>query len=297
MICAGARSVAACDLCSVYSASEAQGGRDGGFFGGIAEQLTYFNTLQVDGHQVANDGEYIYSSVSQLFAGYNINSRFSVQVNVPIIHKSWGSSGGGNHSETGFGDVSLLGNARLYEKLTEHCTFTWTALAGLKLPTGNPHHLDPHEADFAAGIGGHDLTLGSGSVDGIIGSGVMGRWKRVFATASVQYAVRSSGAFDYRFANDLSWSGGPGVYLALNHKYTLSLQAVCSGEAKGQDVAQGVQTLDTAETLVYLGPEAHFTWGSRVSALVGVDVPLLINNSDEQLMPDWRVRAAVTVRF
>ena len=122
----------------------------------------------------------------------------------------------------------------------------------------------PTRQTFAAGIGGHDLTYGSGSVDGLIGTGAVARWKRLFVTASVQYAIRSSGAYDYQFANDLSWVGGPGVYLALNHDYTLALQAACSGETKGHDLAQGVPTTDTAETIVYLGPQVHFTWGKQI---------------------------------
>jgi hypothetical protein len=297
LVSAGAPSAMACDLCSVYAASEAQGGGGAGFFGGVAEQLSYFNTLQVDSHKIANDGEYIYGSVSQLFLGYNVNSRWGLQLSVPIIHRAWGSSSGGNRSETGIGDVSLLGNVRLFEHLSEDFTFTWTALGGVKLPTGDPGHLNPTEADFAAGIGGHDLTLGTGSIDGLVGTGGVVRWKKLFATASVQYAIRSEGAFAYRFANDLSWSGGPGVYLALSHKYTLALQAVCSGETKGNDIAQGMKTDDTGETIVYLGPELHFTWGSRLSTQLGADLPLLINNSGEQLVPDFRLRAAVTVRF
>src|SRR5712672_252666 len=99
----------ACDLCAVYSASEAQGSGQG-FYGGMAEQYTYFNTLQAAGHNVANDGEYIESSVSQLFVGYNVNDRFGVQFNLPVIYRAYGADGGGNHSEGGLGDVSLLGN-------------------------------------------------------------------------------------------------------------------------------------------------------------------------------------------
>lgn len=297
LVCAGAPSVMACDLCSVYAASEAQGGGGVGFFGGVAEQLTYFNTLQVDSQKVPNDGEFISSSTSQVFLGYNINSRFSAQLSLPVIHRGWGSSTGGNQAETGIGDMSVIGNVRLFQKQMEDYTFSWTALGGVKLPTGNTSHLNPTEPDFAAGIGGHDLTLGTGSVDGLVGTGMMARWRMAFVTASVQYAIRSEGAYAYRFANDLNWAGGPGVYLALKHNYTLALQAMCSGETKGADIAQGMQTDDTAETIVYLGPELHFTWGRRFSAQMGADLPLHISNSGEQLVPNFRVHAALTTTF
>jgi hypothetical protein len=139
---------------------------------------------------------------------------------------------------------------RLYEKLTEHSTFRWTVLGGIKFLTGDSDKLNPAEPDFAAGIGGHDLTLGSGSYDGLVGTGFYTRWKRWFLTGAMQYAIRTEGDFGYQFANDWIWYGGPGVYLVLGGKSTLAFQAVVSGESKGQDTINGVATDDTATTVV-----------------------------------------------
>lgn len=85
----------------------------------------------------------------------------------------------------------------------------------------------------------------------------------------MQYTIRSEGRFDYQFANDLSWNGGPGVYLVLGHEYTLGVQCNIFGETKGQDTIAGVATDDTAETIVYVGPEINLTWSSKLSAQVG----------------------------
>jgi len=54
------------------------------------------------------------------------------------------------------------------------------------------------------------LTLGTGSYDGIVGKGIYTRWKRAFLTANTHTPSASTGIFDYRFANDLTWFGGPG---------------------------------------------------------------------------------------
>src|SRR5580765_3576613 len=135
-----------CDLCAVYSASEASGVVGRGFYGGVFEQFTRFATLQEDGHKVANNGEFINSSVSQLFVGYNVNNHFGVQFNLPMIYRSFGS-GTDHDSESGLGDVSLIGNVRLYQRLFEDFTFTWGALGGVKFPTGNPDRLG--QPDFA----------------------------------------------------------------------------------------------------------------------------------------------------
>lgn len=297
VVAACAQPVAACDLCSVYAATEAQGGGGKGLFGGVAEQFTYFNTLQIDGQNVANEGnQYIKSSVSQVFAGYNFNDRIGVQFNLPIIYRAYGY-GSIQDSESGIGDASLVGNVRLYEKLAENFTFNWTALGGVKFPTGATGHLNPDEPDFSPGIGGHDLTLGSGSWDGLVGTGFFARWKRVFLAGAMQYAIRTEGAYGYQFANDWSWFGGPGVYLLLGDTQTLSLQAVVSGESKGQDTMPGMTMDDTAGTIVYLGPQINYTWSSKLSAQVGVDLPVSIAASGEQLVPNYRVRAALTWRF
>ena len=113
----------------------------------------------------------------------------------------------------------------------------------------------------------------------------------------MQYAIRTEGAYGYQFANDWTWFGGPGVYLLLGDENTLSRQAVVSGESKGQDTISGMATDDTAITIVYLGPQLNYTWSSKLSAHVGVDFPVSIAASGDQLVPNYRVRAAVTWRF
>jgi hypothetical protein len=42
-----------------------------------------------------------------------------------------------------------------------------------------------------SGINGHDLALGSGSIDGIVGGAAFASWDRLYATASAQHAIRS----------------------------------------------------------------------------------------------------------
>lgn len=284
----------ACDLCSIYSATEAQSGQ--GFFGGFAEQFTHFGTLQEDGHKIPGEGQYIESSVSQVFAGYNFNNHLGVELNLPVIYRAFGSDAM-HGTESGIGDLSLVGTFIPYHKLSEHYNFSWTVLGGVKFPTGDSSRLNTPDSELPEGIGGHDLALGSGSYDGVIGSSLAGRWKRIFATASLQYAIRSEGDFQHQYANDLTWFGGPGLYLALTDDYSLSLQAIVSGETRGKDKFAGVADPDSAETLVYLGPQVNFTWRSNVSAQLGVDVSVSRDNSGVQVMPDYRVHTAVTLRF
>jgi len=299
--------VMACDLCSIYSATQARGEVGEGLYSGLAEQFSHFATVQVDGRKVSNEaGQYLDSSISQLFAGYNLNNRFGVQFNLPVIYRSFKRPEGfeiNRGTESGIGDVSLIGNFLAYRTLTENFTFSWSVLGGIKFPTGSTDRIKEefNEVEVPgapeSGIHGHDLTLGTGSFDGIVGTGIFTRWRRLFLTANAQYAIRSKGDFDYRFANDLTWSGVPGVYLALSHEYTLALQAVVSGEHKGTDTFQGASADDTGVTAVYLGPYLNFTWSGKLSAEVGADLPVSIDNTALQTVPDYRIRAAVNWRF
>ena len=86
-----AQPLVACDLCSIYSASQAQAATGKGFFGGIAEQFTHFGTLQDEGNRIPAQGQYIDSSVTQVFAGYNFNNRFGLQLNLPVVYRAFKS--------------------------------------------------------------------------------------------------------------------------------------------------------------------------------------------------------------
>ena len=303
-----AGSTFACDLCAIYSATQAQGETGKGPFAGFAEQFTYFGTVQVDGEKVPNQvGQYLNSSISQVFAGYNFNDRLGLQFNLPVIYRSYkrpdGQGGIDRGSLSGIGDASLLGNAVVYSYEKKNATVLLNLLGGVKFPTGSTSRLTEEFDEVEdpvgqpSGIHGHDLTLGSGSYDGIIGSGLFARSGRFFLNGIVQYAIRSEGDYDYQFANDLTWSGGPGGYLVLRDELTLSLQVVVSGEHKGLDTFQGEAAEDTGVTSVYLGPQINFTCSDKLSVQVALDLPVSIDNTELQTVPDYRVRAGVTWRF
>ena len=293
---AGAPVARACDCCSVFSSCNLQPANEKGFVAGVAEQYTYFGTLQADGQKIAGDGEYINSSVSQIFAGYNFNDRLGVQLNMPVIYRAYGSrtmSG----SVAGIGDMSLIGNFNVFRHATQDFAFNWTLLGGLKLPTGDSSQLGIPDGALPDGIGGHDIALGSGSVDGIVGTGVSVRWKRVFLAGNMQCAIRTEGDFQHQYANDWTWSAGPGAYVWLGQHCTLAVQLVTSGESKGRDTFAGVPDGDSGETIVYLGPQLNFTWGSQLSAQVGADLPVSVENTGTQVVPDYRIHAALTWKF
>lgn len=306
LISAVATQSAACDFCSVSCVCDTQGASKG-FFAGAAEQFTHFGTMQLDGRKVDNEaGQWLESSIAQVFAGYNFTKRFGVQFNLPFIHREFKRPEGfamDRGHESGLGDAAITGNFVVFEKRSEVFTVRWSVLGGIKLPTGSSTRITEELSEVGfpgapeSGIHGHDLALGSGSVDGIVGSSVFARWKHLLVTASLQYNARTKGDYDYQFANDLSWSVAPGGYLILNENHSLALQLIVSGEDKGKDTFQGASAPDTAMMSVYLGPQLTYTWSEKLSAQLGVELPVLLDNSALQAVPDYRIRAAVSWRF
>jgi hypothetical protein len=301
-------SASACDLCAIYAAAQAHGETGQGPFAGVAEQFTHFGTLQFEGEEVSNPADqHLDSSVTQLFGGYNFNDRIGLQLNLPVIYRSFrrpNELGGiDSGTESGIGDLSLLGNVLAYSRQKKHSTVLLNLQGGMKFPTGDTSRLQEEFYEVEdpigppSGIHGHDLTLGTGSFDGVIGGSLFARSGKFFMNGVVQYAIRTTGDYDYLFANDLTWAGGPGAFLLLRDELTLSLAALVSGETKGRDTFQGTTAQDTGVTAVYLGPQINFTWSDKLSVHVGADLPVSVENTALQTVPDYRVRAGVTWRF
>jgi hypothetical protein len=228
--------------------------------------------------------------------------------------------------------MTILGHVLVHSVVTESSVFRFSLLGGLELPTGDssflgeelaevaaapsrrhrvaahttlvPRHVDPGPGDGgggahaeASGVHGHDLALGSGSVDGLVGGEIFWSWKRAFVTGALHYAVRTEGDFSYQFANELTWEGGPGAYVVLEHDYSLALQARLSGETKGQDTQAGTRLDDTAVTNLFVGPRLLLTWGTSLAAEGAVELPVVQHETSLQIVADYRLRAAAIWRF
>jgi hypothetical protein len=320
----------ACDLCGCYTPQlEAMPGMDSmkamGWYAAIGEQFTHFGTVQMNGDEIDNpSGQYENSSITQLVAGYDINSRFAVQFSIPLIYREFKRPEGfaiDRGTESGLGDVSLLlksvafkyssGARRSFEVggknpiAVEHePDFTASAvlLTGIKFPTGDSSRLleEFHEIDVpgapASGIHGHDLTLGTGSYDGIFGEQTSLRYKNVFFETNVQFTLRGDGAHQYHFANDLVWGAGPGYYFIRNRETIIGLQFLTSGEYKDVDRFRGARAVDSGITSIFVGPRLVASRG-RWSAELEVDLPAKIDNTALQVVPDYRLRGGISFHF
>ncbi len=253
-------------------------------------------------------------------------NRFGVQLNVPLLYRSYQRPEGFDIERghvSGLGDVALLANWVVFKKedywpgcalasdgktiklaprMVPEFSASVNLLAGIKFPTGDASRLaeefSENETEGAppSGIHGHDLALGTGSYDGIFGVQIFLRRRAVFFQADAQFTLRGDGRYSYHFANDLSWSGGPGIDILRRGADSLALQCVLSGESKDTDRFQGRVAEDTGVTSLYIGPRVLATWG-RMNAEVAVDLPVMMHTTALQTTADYRIRAGFTVHF
>lgn len=320
----------ACDLCGCYTPTlEVTHEKSYGFYAGVAEQYTDFGTERLNGVKQPNPAdEYIHSSITQFVVGASfLENRVGLQISVPLIYRAFQRQLGFDIDRghvSGLGDIALTANVIVFKKEAlyhqEEASFskdgktmmparrgeadfsaTVNLIAGVKFPTGDTSRLKENFAEQVegapeSGIGPHDLTLGTGSVDGIFGIQAQLRYQALFFQADLQYTARGYGDYNYRFANDLSWSGGPGVYLYRRNGGSVALQCVVAGETKGYDHFQGVADPDSGITTLYVGPRLTASWG-RVEGEVALDLPVIMNATAFQTTADYRIRAGLSIHF
>jgi hypothetical protein len=330
------QTAAACDLCSIVAASDAHNQIPNSIVFGVAEQFTGFDRLQQGGKKFNNSAhQHLESSITQAFVSYDVSDRITLQLTLPYINRRYkrtGESGIERGTEAGVGDLTLLSRLTAFRFQRADQSAFLQLMAGVKLPTGSsdrlkeeleehhdeteePAHDQEHEASEEhehavrihggeqhdqppSVVHGHDLALGSGSVDIPLGVSWYAQQGRYFMSADVQYHIRTQGEHFYRYANDLLWSAGPGVYLDFEHGSAVGLCANLSGEYKGKDRGRDDERQDdTSINSLFLGPEITLTHANGLGAELALDLPLMIENSGLQAVPSYRIRAAVTYRF
>jgi hypothetical protein len=124
----------ACDLCSVYTAGMARG-ETSGWFTGVSEQFTRYDDLREEGHRVSDDGgQYLDSSITQLFVGYGFSDRFALQINLPYIHRSFKRPEGDaidRGTVSGIGDMAAVAQYTIVRHYNEDSNWLWRVLGGV----------------------------------------------------------------------------------------------------------------------------------------------------------------------
>ena len=321
----------ACDLCECYmpGPETISSDLDGGLhvFASVAESFSRFGSVRDNGVKVENPtGQYENSFNTQFAVGASFwQDKVAVQLTLPYLYREFKRPEGfdiDHGHESGIGDMSLIANFRLFKwgavepaepagggKKAVSIVApepAWSGafhvFAGIKAPTGDSSRIkeefNENEIEGAppSGIHGHDLALGTGSWDGIFGAQFYTRYHSLFFEADGTFTWRGQGLHSYRYANDLTWNAGPGVYLWREGNRSVSLEAAMSGEYKGKDTFQGESAEDTGITAMYMGPRLMASFGS-LSVDTGFELPLFIHNTSFQATVDYRIHLAVSYRF
>src|SRR6185295_3999355 len=76
-----------CDLCGCFVPNEVM---RHGFMFGLAEQCSSMSDLSLVGGTLVNEeDQYLNSSFTQLFANYHLNESAALQLNVPLIYRTF----------------------------------------------------------------------------------------------------------------------------------------------------------------------------------------------------------------
>lgn len=321
----GLRTAFGCDLCAIYRAADAKGDFGSGPTATLAMQHVAYRNAQFNGESFERPNEdFLDRWMIHLVAGWNFTENFGVSLNLPQVVQRYQRRELQNGilprtlrgTETGMGDASLAGRWRIFEHSGNEWNYSLNLMAGVKLPTGNtdwiedlerqvltyeslvgPGHSHDAFGQVVSGVHPVDLSLGSGSFDGIFGAASNARWRRAFFNAQLQYYLRSEGAGSYQNANDFMLSGGPGIFIWVSNRSTLSAQCQVAYETSGSDELLDRASTHMGMTAWYMGPVLVWTWKSQFSLLAGADLPVRIANRGFQNVANYRVNLSATYRF
>lgn len=144
-------------------------------------------------------------------------------------------------------------------------------------------------------IAGHDLALGTGSVDGVIGTGLLLRKNRLYFTGGAQYLLRSTGTAGYRYGDLITWRVAPGYLLLSEDNQVLGLQLNVSGEHHDPNRIYQVKEHGYTD-IIYAGPEVSYQ-KNNLSLNLGLDLPIKYYSEGRTLAPEYRARFAFNWRF
>ncbi|HMP27289.1 MAG TPA: hypothetical protein PKD37_04825 [Oligoflexia bacterium] len=311
-----ARESFACDPCAIFNASRLQGHQKDSLTFAVSQQLTTFKRKREERSLAVSSGENLRAfSTTQFSVNYDLNERLGLQFSLPLIGRNyWRYQNFRRDRELdiGIGDAVFLTNYTFAEKRGLNFNGSLSASFGVKLPTGDTGVLrdlasgnrsdDPLKDGFkhhqiGAASGGRALSLGSGSVDYILGVNSLTRYKRALLLSRLQYGVRTEGDFNYRFANDLIASISTGYFLSADHDLTLALLLSVSGEFKNKDKLRGGFVDGSGFSNIYFGPELLLTYKKNLGAELRFEARATNPDPAAEIIPAERYSVSFFYRF
>jgi hypothetical protein len=179
------------------------------FIGVRYQYMRYHTQLKDDVSQFSTD----YYRTAELWSGWSLGSKWQLLAFVPY-HFNTQNTDDGVIKQNGLGDITLLGNYKLFQKTkmnTSKRSSTSQELwvgGGVKLPTGK-YHLDLNDPE--ANLGDVNSQMGTGSVDFLLNTTYNLHLNKFGVNATLNYKISTSNNDHYEFGNRFT-SYGFGYY-------------------------------------------------------------------------------------
>ncbi len=210
--------------------------------------------------------------------------------------------------DSGLGDMSLVFTQQLFHGALERKMVDWRLRAGVKLPTGDSSQLKEYPDGVikpnpagpvypTSALYPYDRTLGSGSVDWIVGSSYVVRYEDFFGVVDGQFIGRTEGENDFTFGNTVTVHVTPGYIFsyARGNEFSVLLDAAYRYDAQSDHRGQTVD--DSGQTAFTMGPALMGNFQGKVLASIGVNLPVYQNVEGTQLASDYQILASVMTGF
>ncbi|WP_264510988.1 transporter [Flavobacterium sp. N1719] len=229
-----------------------------------------------------NDGLYSNSpwydeqyNTLQVWSRLPLGKKIQVSVLVPY-HFHQRQTNTGSQSMQGLGDITLLGNYRIYQNLKKDSLtvqHTFIVGGGVKMPTGvfdqaNNGSVNP------------GYQLGTGSWDAIFLTDYTLRYRQFGVNAVMNYTNKSENSKGYRFGNQFNYAGTL-YYIWNKDKMTLAPQLGVSGEVYAHNYQHGQKLKETNGSVLFskIGFEAGIgKWSLGANVMLPLHQNLMAGN-------------------
>lgn len=280
---------------------------------GLQLQYDYRHTMLTGSADTPNAAdEKVATTLVNLYYSQRLIEGTTLDVYLPFESKAYTARPNYTYDsgrDSGLGDMSLVATQQLFHGVAERRLVDWRVRAGVILPTGDASQLDnypdglvkPGDSDGpvypTSGIYPYDRALGSGSVDWVIGSSYVARYEDFFGVIDGQYIGRTTGENDFTRGNTVTLHVKPGYIFsyAQGNEFSVMLDAAYRYDAQSEYA--GVTVDNSGQTEFLIGPQVMANFRGRISATVGVNLPIYQTTEGTQLASDYQILASVMTGF
>jgi hypothetical protein len=210
--------------------------------------------------------------------------------------------------DSGLGDMSLVMTQKIFHGVAERRLVDWRVRAGAKLPTGDASQLSNYPSQLntpnsqgpvypTSALYPYDRTIGSGSVDWIVGSSYVVRYEDFFGVMDGQFIGRTAGENDFTFGNSVSAHVTPGYIFSHSARNEFSILLDAAYRYDAQASYKSATVRDSGQTSFTMGPQVMGNFQGRVLASFGVNMPLYQTVEGTQLASDYQILLSVMTGF